>query len=86
MPEIQNITFSYKEIAEALIKAHDIHEGLWGIYIEFGIAAANVNSGPGENDITPAAIVPIVKIGIQKFPIPNNLTVDAAIANPISSS
>ena len=83
MPEIQNVTFSHKEIAEALIKLHNIHEGLWGIYIEFGIAAANVNSGPDENNLVPAAIVPVVKIGIQKFPSPNNLTVDAAIANPI---
>ena len=83
MPEIQNVTFSHKEIAEALIKLHNIHEGLWGIYLEFGIAAANVNSGKDENNLVPAAIVPVVKIGIQKFPSPNNLTVDAALANPI---
>jgi len=82
MSEAQNFTFTHKEIAEALIKKENIHEGLWGIYIEFGIAGANINTPPDLETIIPAAIVPVVKIGIQRFPQPNNLTVDAAEFNP----
>jgi hypothetical protein len=80
MPETNSITFTHKEITEALIKVQDIHEGLWGIYIEFAITAANV--GQDDSNMLPAAIIPVTKIGIQRFSKPNNLTVDAAIANP----
>jgi hypothetical protein len=88
MPETNQITFSHQEIAEALIKKGDLHEGLWGIYIEFGIGAANIGQGPDseEINIVPAAIVPVLKIGIQRFPKSNNLTVDAAKVNPLLES
>ena len=67
-------------MVEALIRYNDLHEGLWGIYIEFGLAAANMGQGP--EDILPTAIIPVKKIGLQRFNEANNLTVDAAEANP----
>ena len=82
MPEARQIVFSYQEIAEALIKQQGIHEGLWGIYAEFGIAAANVNNAPGAG-LVPAAIVPLARMGIQKYEEEApGLTVDAAVVNP----
>jgi hypothetical protein len=81
MAEPTQIVFSYKEVAEALLKKENIHEGVWGLYIEFGIAAANV--GPDKDSLKPAAIVPIVKIGLQKFEEENNLSVNAALVNPM---
>ena len=81
MAEAQNYLFEYKEVAEALIKKQGIHEGLWGIYMEFGIGG--INTGPSDDALLPTAIVPVVKIGIQRFDKPNNLTVDAAKANPL---
>lgn len=80
MAEPQNITFTHAQVAEALIKYNDIHEGIWGLYIEFGIAGGNVGQSP--DNINPAAIVPILKIGLQKFNKPNNMTADAAVVNP----
>jgi hypothetical protein len=82
MAEAQTYTFDYKEIAEALIKKQDLHEGLWGIYMEFGIGGANV--GLSEGTVFPTAIVPVVKMGIHRFDKPNNLTVDAAEINPLA--
>lgn len=82
MPDIQNITFSHKEIAEILIKKSEIHEGFWGIFVEFGLGAGNINHGPGGDELLPAAIIPVIKIGIQRFASPNNLTVNAADVNP----
>lgn len=80
MAEDQQIyTFTYKEVAEALVKEKGIREGLWGVYIKFGISGTNI--GPNVNDMRPAAIVPILEIGIQKFKEESNLTVDAAIIN-----
>ena len=82
MPETQNFVFDHRELATALVKQQSIHEGLWGIYIEFGIAGANISSDPNGTSVVPAAIVPVLKIGIQRFPKSNNLTVDAATVNP----
>jgi hypothetical protein len=76
MPEAQQYIYTFKEVAEALVKQQNIREGLWGLYVEFGIAAGNLGSSP--EDVRPAAIVPILKLGIQKFAEPSALTVDAA--------
>ena len=82
MAEANQILFDYKEVAEALIRKQNIHEGLWGIYVEFGLGAININTEQGPDSLTPAAIVPVRRIGIQRFPEANSLTVDAAQVNP----
>jgi hypothetical protein len=76
MPEADRLLFELRELAEILVKHQGIREGYWGVYIEFGLGAANVPTGPGQ--VTPAAINFLQKIGIQKFAEPNNLTVDAS--------
>lgn len=81
MPETRNIEFDHREVAEALVRYSNIHEGLWGIAIKFGIQGANIAPGPG-GDLTPAAIIPILKVGLQKFDKTNNLCVDASKVNP----
>jgi hypothetical protein len=82
MGEPQIVTFTYKEIATVLLKHQGIHEGLWALTMQMGIQATNVKVGPSEADVVPAAIIPIIKMGIQKFDKPNALTVDAAQVNP----
>jgi len=77
---VSNISFSHKEVAEALVRKLDLHSGIWGLYIEFGIGAANIGGGP--DDLNPAAIVPVLKIGLQKFRELNAISVDAAKVNP----
>jgi hypothetical protein len=81
MQKQNQITYTHQELAAALIKDNDIHEGFWGVYLEFGFSAANIPSAP-QNEIYPSAVVPVMKIGIQKFDTENNLTVDAAKINP----
>jgi len=82
MGEPQIITFSYKELATALIKHQGIHEGIWGLTIQVGIQAGNIQAGPSENDTVLGIIIPLQKIGIQKQDKPNPITVDAAKVNP----
>lgn len=81
MQKQNQIVYNYQELATVLIKASDIHEGLWGIYIEFGLGAANFPS-PSPDVLIPSAIASVQKIGIQIFEKENNLTVDAAKVNP----
>ena len=80
MPEAKTIIFNHREVAEALIKKAEIHEGFWQIYVEFGIAAANLAIGPDQ--FSPAAIVPISKIGIIRTDKEAPLAVDASKVNP----
>ena len=82
MPEPVQIAFSYKEVVEALIKKHDLHEGLWGLNVNFGLQATNV--GPNDTDLKPAGLLAILGIGLQKMEKETNLTVDAAKVNPKS--
>jgi len=82
MPEIGNIIFSYREVVTALLKAQGIHDGLWMLFVRFGLSAANV--GPNDEELKPAAIIPILEIGLQKAEKESNLAVDAAKVNPVS--
>lgn len=80
MPETTQLAFTYKEVVEALLKMHGIHEGIWGLSVKFGISAMNV--GPSATEIVPAAIVPLLNIGLQRADEENNLSVDASKVNP----
>ena len=80
MAESTQIVFKHKEVVEALLKHHGLHEGIWGLYIRFGLQAVNI--GITENDLMPAAVVPLMEIGLQKFEKENNIAVDAAKVNP----
>ncbi len=83
MAEPRQITFSYRELAEILVKQQGIHEGLWGVYAEFAIAATYAEGPPGTESPLPAAVVPLQRVGIQRFDQElTGLTVDAAVVNP----
>ena len=83
MAEPTVIAFHHKEVVESLLKRQGIHEGIWGIYIKFGLAAGNVaQPPPGGTDLMPSAIIPVLEIGVQKVDAENNISVDAAKVNP----
>jgi hypothetical protein len=82
MPEINQYTFKYSEVIEALIKHANLHEGKWQIIMTFGLGAANM--GPNPAEVVPGAAVAVVNIGLQKAAAdsPESLVIDAAIVNP----
>jgi hypothetical protein len=80
MPETNQLIFTFKELAALLVKASNVHEGIWAIFVNFGIQANNV--GPNENELRPAAIIPILQLGLIKVDKETNLSVDAAKINP----
>lgn len=80
MAEPTQFIFTYKEVVTALLKQQGIHKGIWSLALSFGISA--VNAGPNAEQLAPAAIVPILGIGIQKATEINNLSVDASAVNP----
>lgn len=76
MPNPKQFSFTFAEIAELLAGKAGVTEGHWGLLVAFGISAGNV--GLNDDDLKPAAIVPVISIGLQEFEKPNNLTVNAA--------
>lgn len=80
MAEPRQLVFKHKEVVEALIRHQDLREGVWGLFVRFGIQAANIGASPA--DLMPAAIIPILEIGLQRFEQENNISVDAAKVNP----
>ena len=84
MAETKQIAFTHKEVVEALLKQQGIHEGIWSLYVEFGLGAANV--GQSDDNLLPTAIIPVVKIGLQKADKVNNLSVDAAQVNRVAET
>jgi hypothetical protein len=80
MPEATQITFKHKELVELLIKNQGLHEGLWGLFVRFGLGASNI--GASDDQLQPAAIIPVLEIGLQKFEKETNISLDAAKVNP----
>jgi hypothetical protein len=72
--------FTYKELVSLMIEKRGITEGLWGIYVKFGIAGANL--GPTPELVVPAAVVPVLEIGLQEFAEAGPLSVDASTLRP----
>jgi len=78
MSENEPIKFSMQELTKILVKEKGLTEGRWMISAEFGIKG--INAGPNEQNVSPAALVPLLSIGIIPAPddLNNNLVVDAA--------
>jgi len=93
MAEVERVVFDFKEIVTALLKKEGVHEGIWMLYVEFGLVAVNAPVTPEDapeqysmenplDHLMPTAILPIKKIGIQRTDRLSSLSVDAATVNP----
>src|SRR5438552_2106842 len=72
---------STPELATALIKHYELHEGRYNLLLEFQIGIGPVGVDL-ENPI-PGAFIGVNKIGLQKAK-PNDLAaIDAAVVNPL---
>lgn len=81
MAEVKTIVLNHKELIEVLIKSQNLRDGIWQLHVELGLAGANVQMG--NNQVSPAAIVGIVKVGLTKVDAEGPLALDAAKVNPI---
>lgn len=76
------LRFSHKEVVIALLKEKNIHEGIWMLDAKFALIGAQVGLTPDDKNIYPAAIIPLIDLGIAKTDKLNPLAVDAAVENP----
>jgi hypothetical protein len=86
MPEVNQFTWSHKELATLLLKEAGIHEGRWFLMMNFSFAGGNF--GPSDDQMSPGVVVTTTSIGIQRVlpdqKTPAALTIDAAEVNPVS--
>lgn len=76
MSDVKVIQLTTKQVVEAMLKQQGITNGIWGLWVEFGIGAANV---PGPTGIvSPTALVPITKLGLQSMSQVTDISVDAS--------
>lgn len=83
MAETKQYSFDLRDAAIALIKSHDIHEGVWQIGFEFTLGAGNI--GPSLEATRPSAFVQINKLLLTRHEENTPLfayVVDAAEVNP----
>lgn len=80
MAEASQITYKHRDLVELLVKAQGLHDGIWGLFVRFGLGASNI--GLTEEEVQPAAIIPVIEIGLQKMEKESNIAVDAAKVNP----
>ena len=79
MERHEEYPFTCEELATACLQARGIHEGLWSLFVEFGLATAYLGL---EGSEAPTAVVPLQRIGIERCQAPGATTVDAAVVNP----
>ena len=58
-----------------MVRKLGLKEGIWQVLVNFGLGATN--AGPTEDQLSPAALVAVLNVGLQKAEKVTNLTVDA---------
>lgn len=76
--------FSLAQVAQALMCQQGIHDGLWAFSVEFSFSAAS--AGPSQDELIPAAIVGVNKLGLNKVDKEGPLTFNAAKLNPVKKT
>lgn len=84
MPEVNQYLFSRNELIELLIKSANVHEGRWMLMGNFGFSPGNY--GPTPDTMVPGSVVAVLQVGILRSPPENppEMSVDAAVVNPIA--
>ena len=75
------VSLEHRDLAEILIKHHDLHEGLYDLTFEFQIAVGAM--GPSPESVLPGAMIAVKSIGLMKAEKNGPQTVDAAKVNPV---
>ena len=75
----KTVKFHLRDVAVALLKLADVHEGLWQIQVMFANSATNINLN---GHMVPSAITSVAGVQLARVETEDELTVDAAKVNP----
>lgn len=79
-PEGTMTPTSLKELAELLIKHHDLHEGIYEVGFQINIAIGSFALPP--NDASPGAMFTVGGVGLSKVAQITPHCADASVVNP----
>lgn len=78
--------FELNEVATALIRAQNIHEGKWWVTFEFLLGTGLLGGSVGSPDAFPGGFYTIRRVTLAQATVepapPPHLVVDAAVVNP----
>jgi len=88
MAEITQYSFSFSQVAEALIKQQNLHEGEWVVGVEFVLNVGAMGMNP--ETVRPGAMVLANQLQLVKAipgqQHPPGFVVDAAVVNPAKAT
>lgn len=85
MPDITRYDYSKKDLLILMLKDREIHEGNWVLGVKFNFTAMNIGQLPDGSDASPAGVVAVENLCLERTPEPLPFSVNAAVANPQKS-
>jgi|GEM_PF-1696232 len=82
MTEKTKFEFTNKELVALMLKAQNIHEGNWALSANLAFSAMNIGQLPNGSDASPAGVVAVVGLAIERVSEQLPFSVNAAEANP----
>jgi len=76
----EQISVELSEVIVALMQHLGLHEGIWGLNVEFGMGVGNF--GTSKEEARPSAFVQVLKLGLAHTKIEGPLALDASKVNP----
>ena len=82
MAETTRRIYSNKELVVMMLKDQGIHEGNWVLAANLSFTAMNFGQSPDGSDASPAGVVAVTGVLLERVPAPLPFSVNAAEANP----
>ena len=82
MAENTRIAYTNKELVVMMLKDQGIHEGHWVLATNFSFTAMNIGQSSDGSDASPAGIVAVTGVIIERVPERLPFSVNAAEVNP----
>jgi hypothetical protein len=82
MVETTRRIYSNKELVEMMLRDQEIHEGNWVLAANLSFTAMNFGQSPDGSDASPAGVVAVTGVLLERVPAPLPFSVNAAEANP----
>jgi hypothetical protein len=82
MVEMTHIDYTNKELVVVMLKDQGIHEGNWVLAAKLSFSAMNVGESPDGSDASPAGVVAVTGVRLERVTEPLPFSVNASDANP----
>ncbi len=82
MSENQQFDYTNQELISLILKQNGIHEGDWVLAAKLTFSAMNIATLADGSDASPAGVVALTGIRIERVSEPQPFSVNATVVNP----